>query len=97
MNSDTKDMATVRHELLNILFNMFPLAQTKPSLLSDLRPVFKERDKVWLTDAIADQLVILSHAGLIRPSGGGYTLTERGRKDREAARKLFHQHTKEKA
>lgn len=87
--NDTQTMALVRHELLNALFNSYPLSYSRPQLLSELRPVFSTRDKAWLTDAIGEQLKILQQANLIRPASGGFTLTERGRRDRQQAAAMF--------
>ena len=87
--NDSQLMATVRHELLNTMYNRYPLAYSRPQLLSELRPALGERDKAWLTDAINEQLRVLDHAGLIRPAAGGFTLTDKGRRDRQQAQWLF--------
>lgn len=94
--NDTQLMAQVRHELLNTMFNGFPVSYSRPRLLSELRPVFGERDKAWLTDAINDQINVLDKAGLIRTASGGYTLTDRGRRDRQEAQRLFSKQIKSK-
>ena len=87
--NDTQAMALVRHELLNTMYNRYPLAYSRPQLLSELRPVLGDRDKTWLTDAINEQVKVLLQAGLIRPVSGGHTLTDRGRRDRQQAQWLF--------
>lgn len=87
--NDTQAMALVRHELLNTMYNRYPLAYSRPQLLSELRPALGDRDKTWLTDAINEQIKVLLQAGLVRPASGGYTLTDRGRRDRQQAQWLF--------
>ena len=87
--NDIQAMALVRHELLNVMFNTYPKGYTRPQLLAELRPVFSDRDNTWLTDAVTEQLRILQQASLVRPAAGGYTLTERGRRDRQQAAAMF--------
>lgn len=87
--SDTHAMAVLRNELLNAMYNRFPAPMDRVQLLSDCRVPFLCRDKQWYADAVTEQLKVLGNAGLIRPMHGGYTLTERGRQDRQQAARFF--------
>ncbi|MFZ9570559.1 MAG: hypothetical protein ACO28M_12030 [Vulcanococcus sp.] len=87
--NDLQLMARVRNELLNALFSKYPIARTRALLTQQLEEIFTERTAEWLTDAVNEQLGVLRNAGLIRPLAGGFTLTERGRADRLAAKQLL--------
>ena len=87
--SDSEVMARLRHELLNAMYNSFPAPRTIQQVESDCRVPFLTRDKSWYKDSVKEQLKILSHAGLVRPMRGGYTLTEKGRCDRQQAARFF--------
>lgn len=87
--SDSEVMARLRHELLNAMYNSFPAPRTIQQVESDCRVPFLTRDKSWYKDSVKEQLKILSHAGLVRPMHGGYTLTEKGRRDRQQAARFF--------
>lgn len=90
--SDTHAMATLRHELLNAMYNAFPQPLDRMQLASDCRTPFLCRDKLWYQDAVAEQIKVLANAGLVRPFHGGYTLTEKGRRDRQQAARFFNNH-----
>jgi len=83
MPSDSHAMAQLRSELLNAMYRQFPQPLDRNLLAMECRVPFLSRDQAWLHDAIADQVKVLTHAGLIRPSQGGFTLTEKGRQDRQ--------------
>jgi hypothetical protein len=87
--SDTHAMAALRNELLNTLSNSFPRPLDRRTLASECRTPFLTRDKAWYQDALNEQIKVLDYAGLIRPSGGGYALTERGRRDRQQAARFI--------
>jgi len=87
--TDSQVMARVRHEVLTALYNVFPRTLTHPQLVSETRVPFLTRDKQWLQDAVKEQIQVLQHAGLVRPSQGGYTLTDRGRMDRQQAARFL--------
>ena len=87
--SDTHAMAVLRNELLNAMYNAFPQPLDRTQLTSECRTPFLCRDKAWYQDAVVEQLKILGNAGLVRPFHGGYTLTERGRQDRQQAARFF--------
>lgn len=82
-------MARVRHEVLTVLYHQFPRPLTYTDLVDAVKMPFLTRDKQWLQDAVKEQLQVLNHAALIRPTGGGYTLTERGRRDRQQAARFL--------
>ena len=83
--SDTQAMATLRNEMLNALHKAFPSALSRVELGTCCRTRFLTRDKVWFDDAVGEQLKVLSYAALIRPANKGFTLTEKGRQDRQQA------------
>ncbi len=83
--SDTQAMAMLRNEMLNALYKAFPSPLSRPELATCCRIRFLTRDKQWFDDAVVEQIKVLSYASLLRPSNGGYTLTERGRQDRQQA------------
>ena len=87
--TDSEVMARLRHELLNTMYNSYPTPLTKQYLMSECQTAFLTRDKDWYSDAVVEQLKVLGHAGLVRPMHGGYTLTERGRRDRQQAARFF--------
>lgn len=86
---ESQVMARVRHEVLTVLYHQFPRPLTYPDLVNAVKMPFLTRDKQWLQDAVKEQLQVLNHAALIRPTGGGYTLTERGRRDRQQAARFL--------
>lgn len=71
------------------MYNAFPAPQDMAQLESDCRVPFLTRDRAWYKDAIKDQIKILLNADLVRTMHGGYTLTERGRRDRQQAARFF--------
>ena len=87
--SDTHVMAALRNELLNAMNNAFPAPRSASDLESDCRVPFLTRDKVWFKDAVQEQIKVLVNAGLVRTMHGGYTLTEKGRRDRQQAARFF--------
>jgi predicted transcriptional regulator len=87
--SDTHAMAALRSELLNAMSNSFPAPRSTSDLESDCRVPFLTRDKSWFKDAVQEQLKVLVNAGLVRTMHGGYTLTEKGRRDRQQAARFF--------
>jgi hypothetical protein len=87
--TDTQVMATLRNELLNAMYATFPRPLDKRTLGEECRTRFLTRDKQWYTDALNEQVKVLEYSGLVRPSNGGYTLTERGRMDRQQAARFF--------
>jgi hypothetical protein len=82
-------MATLRSELLNAMSNTFPAPRSALDLESDCRVPFLTRDKVWFKDAVREQIKVLVNADLVRPMHGGFTLTEKGRRDRQQAARFF--------
>lgn len=84
--NDLTLMALVRNEVLTALFSKYPIARTRALLVDEISSQFKGRTSEWLTDAVNEQLTVLRNAGLVRPLAGGFTLTERGRADRLAAK-----------
>jgi hypothetical protein len=84
--TDLRTMALVRNEILTALFSKYPIARTRPMLVQEMEQRFADRSHDWLTDAVNEQLQVLRNAGLVRPLAGGFTLTERGRADRLAAK-----------
>lgn len=82
-------MARLRHELLNTMYNKYPQPLDRQLLASECRAPFLSRDKDWYHHAVIEQLKILDNAGLIRPSHGGYTLSEKGRRDRQQVARFF--------
>ena len=87
--SDSQVMAALRNELLTTMYNVFPRPLDRKTLASECRTRFLTRDKDWYQDAVTEQLKVLQQASLIRPSNGGYTLTERGRQDRQQAQRFL--------
>ena len=88
--SDSRAMAQIRHELMSALDNSFPAPRTIPELEHECKvPLMAERKAAWYKDAMKEQLQVLSYAGLIRPVRNGYTLTEKGRRDRQEVARLF--------
>lgn len=71
------------------MYNAFPAPQDMAQLESDCQVPFLTRDRAWYKDAIKDQIKILLNADLVRTMHGGYTLTERGRRDRQQAARFF--------
>jgi hypothetical protein len=86
---ESQVMARVRHEVLTVLYHQFPKALGQTGLVEAIKMPFLTRDKQWLQDSVKEQLQVLHHAGLIRPANGGYTLTERGRRDRQQAARFL--------
>lgn len=82
-------MARLRHEVLTVLYHQYPRALTMPDLVKAVRMPFLTRDNEWLQDSVREQIQVLNHASLIRPTSGGYTLTERGRRDRQQAARFL--------
>lgn len=86
---ESQVMARLRHEVLTVLYQQFPKALTQHQLVEAVSQPFLTRDKQWLQDAVKEQAQVLHHANLIRPASGGYTLTERGRRDRQQAARFL--------
>lgn len=84
-----KTLALMRHRVLDQMYSTFPSPYSRPQLLKALRPSFPEQGKDWLNDTLSEQLQVLQQAGLIRPTMGGYTLTDRGRMDRQQAARFL--------
>ena len=82
-------MARLRHEVLTVLYQRFPVALSHYQLVEAVKMPFLTRDKQWLQDTVKEQLQVLNHAALIRPINGGFTLTERGRRDRQQAARFL--------
>lgn len=95
--SDTHAMAVLRSELLTAMYKTYPLPLDRNKLMDECRTKFLSRDKAWFVDATNEQLKILQQANLIRPFHGGYTLTERGRRDRQQAARFLNQEPKDAA
>lgn len=95
--SDTHAMAVLRSELLTAMYGSYPLALDRTALMDKCRTKFLSRDKDWYVDATNEQLKILQQASLVRPSNGGFTLTERGRRDRQQAARFLNQEPKDAA
>jgi predicted transcriptional regulator len=90
MISDSRAMAQIRHLLMTALDNSFPAPRTIPELEHECKvPYMAERKAAWHKDAIKEQLRILLYAGLIRTARNGYTLTEKGRRDRQEVARFF--------
>lgn len=87
--ADTHVMAQLRSELLNAMYRQFPQALNSDLLAMECRGPFRQQSEAWLTDNIREQLKVLDYAGLIRRSTKGYTLTERGRQDRQQAARFM--------
>lgn len=82
--------AQIRHRLLQLLENGFPAPRTIQELEHECRVPYMSKYMADLyKDAIKDQLKVLSHAALVRPLRGGYTLTEKGRRNRQEVARLF--------
>lgn len=91
--TDSQVMARLRHELLTAMYNKFPAPCNVLDLESECRIPFLTRDKAWYKDAVKDQIKILLAADLVRTMHGGYTLTEKGRRDRQQAARFFNNST----
>lgn len=89
MPSELHELAQLRSEMLNAMYRQFPQALDCNLLVMECRGPFRQRPETWLHDAISEQLKVLSYAGLIRSSRNGYTLTERGRQDRQQAARFM--------
>jgi hypothetical protein len=87
--SDTHAMAQLRSDLLTAMYAKFPLPISRIALADTCRTRFLTRDKDWYEDAVNEQLKILQQASLVRPSNKSYTLTERGRQDRQQAQRFM--------
>ena len=81
--------ARLRHELLTAMYDGFPSPMSFDELQAEVELPFLTRDKSWLVAMIRTQLDVLNHAGLVRPTSGGYLLTEKGRRDRQQAARFF--------
>jgi len=95
--SDTHAMAVLRNELLNAMYHAFPSSLDRAALMDKCRTRFLTRDQAWFVDAVNEQLGILQHANLVRTAAGGFTVTERGRQDRQQAARFFNQPPKDAA
>lgn len=95
--SDTQAMTKLRHELLSAMHVGFPQPMSRAQLNDAVRQPFLTRDREWLVDAVNEQLKVLDYAGLVRSAHGGFTLTERGRRDREQAARFFKDQPKDAA
>ena len=95
--SDTHAMAVLRSELLTAMYGSYPLPLDRNALMDKCHTKFLTRDQDWYVDATNEQLKILQQASLVRPSSGGFTLTERGRRDRQQAQRFLNQPPKEAA
>jgi hypothetical protein len=87
--SDTHAMAQLRSDLLTAMYTKFPLPLSRTVLAKECRSRFLTRDKDWYDDAVNEQVKVLQQASLVRPSNGGFTLTERGRQDRQQAQRFI--------
>jgi hypothetical protein len=87
--TESQVMARLRHEILTVLFKIYPRVLTHPQLVAEVQLPFLTRDKQWLQDAVKEQIQVLQQASLLRPSQGGYTLTDRGRMDRQQAARFL--------
>lgn len=90
-------MAVLRSELLTAMYHKFPAAMDRPALMEQCRTKFLTRDNDWFVDATNEQLRILQQANLVRTAAGGFTLTERGRQDRQQAARFLNQPPKDAA
>lgn len=95
--SDTHAMAMLRSELLTAMYHSYPSPLDRTALMDKCRTKFLTRDKAWYVDATNEQLKILQQASLVRPSNGKFTLTERGRRDRQQAARFLNQEPKDAA
>lgn len=87
--NESQVMARLRHELLTALYVSLPVPLTKDQLLVKCETPFLCRDKDWYHQAVADQLKVLATADLVRNLYGGFTLTEKGKRDRQQAARFF--------
>lgn len=95
--SDTHAMAVLRSELLTAMYHKFPQSMDRTALMEQCRTKFLTRDQTWFVDATNEQLRILQQANLVRTAAGGFTLTERGRQDRQQAARFLNQEPKDAA
>ena len=87
--NESQVMAAMRNELLTVLYEQLPVNMTKEQLMIACQTPFLCRDKEWYKQSIDKQMKVLDHAGLVRPMCGGYTLTEKGKQDRQQAARFF--------
>ena len=87
--NESQVMARLRHELLTALYDSLPVPMSKEQLLTECQTPFLCRDSDWYHQAVNDQMKVLDTAGLVRPMYGGYTLTEKGKRDRQQAARFF--------
>ena len=82
-------LARLRSDLLDTMWLVYPQALSLDQLESKVRIAYLTRPTSWLATSIREQLAILNHARLIRPSTKGHMLTEKGRRDRQQAARFL--------
>jgi hypothetical protein len=87
--NESQVTARLRHELLTAMYKVYPRPLSLDALIVEVQLPFLTRDKNWLITMVRAQLDVLNHAGLIRPSSGGYLLTDKGRQDRQQVARFF--------
>lgn len=88
MNESQVD-TRLRHELLTAMYQAVPMPLSFDQLQAAVELPFLTRDKAWLIAMIRVQLDVLNHAGLVRPTSGGYMLTDKGKRDRHQVARFF--------
>lgn len=83
MNHEATVSARLRSDLLDAMYNRFPLALSIDQLEDAVKIAYPTRDSYWLISSIRVELSTLNQRGLIRPSAKGYLLTDKGRRDRQ--------------
>ena len=83
MISESAVSASLRSDLLDAMYNKFPLALSIDQLEDAVKIAYLTRDSYWLISSIRVELSTLNQRGLIRPSAKGYLLTDKGRRDRQ--------------
>ena len=71
------------------MYKVYPRPLSLDALIIEVQLPFLTRDESWLIAMCRAQLDVLNHAGLVRPSSGGYLLTDKGRQDRQQAARFF--------
>lgn len=87
--NESQVMARLRNELLSAMYQAVPMPLSFDELQVAVELPFLTRDKAWLISMIRAQLDVLNHAGLVRPTSGGYMLTDKGKRDRQQVARFF--------
>lgn len=87
--NESQVMARLRNELLSAMYQAVPMPLSFDQLQVAVELPFLTRDKAWLIAMIRAQLDVLNQAGLVRPTSGGYMLTDKGKRDRQQVARFF--------